>query len=268
MTFELRKNPAPSGTPQTPPRSDESAYSLSPQPVIADRFASSATTTAQAIDLPRSYHAEALYLLPRDPHSLYAYWDIDWNAAFGEPLPKERKVYLRVLNADGSEHAAMEVEPMAGSCYVALSAGGESYTADIGYYQPAGVWTSVAKSAAINSPPKHRGGTDAGDYATVPFHLSFQRMIDVFRVSKHETESLASMLLELRERAAIRKQNVTFTLEERELVRVMNEAAAHRPPAPDSAPAPDLWVRYGLDRVLGFGGASPTDGFGGSSRAS
>jgi hypothetical protein len=206
--------------------------------------------------------------MARDPHSLFAYWDIDWTEVFRTQTPRDRKVHLRVARSDGAEEASVEVEPLSGSCHVNVTSGDELYTAELGYYQPPGVWNSVAISIPVATPPDNVEQADAPDFATVPFHLSFQRLIDLFRVSKYENESLTGMLAELRERAASDETSGTMSEHEREIVRAIDDAVAESSSERDEAApgeTPDLWVQQNLERILGFGrsGTSPESGFGG-----
>ena len=248
----------------------ETSFRVSSQPVVENgKAASDDAATAEAGDvLPSSYGTQTLYLMARDPHSLFAYWDVDWTEAFREQMPRDRKVHLRVSRSDGTEETSLEVEPMAGSCYIDVTDGDESYTADLGYYQPPGTWNSVAISMPVATPPDTTEQAEAPDFATVPFHISFQRMIDMFRVSKHENESLTAMLSDLRARAASDVGSAAMTDEEREIVQAIDDAVAQSSSAATSAgETPDLWVQQNLQRILGFGArtTSPEGGFGGGS---
>jgi phage protein D len=205
-------------------------------------------------------------LMPRDPHSLFAYWDIDWREVFPEERPQERKVRLRVLDEAGAEVRVLEIEAMAGTCYVEVPEGGASYSGEIGYVGAEGEWVPVAEAEPVITPPDELTDGDATDFATVPFHLSFQRMIDLLRVTKHEHGSLTELLGTLREQAAAPQENSVLTPEQREFARVLEQASVSTAIAAEEASRPDLWVQQKLQRVLGFGATSPAEGFGGSSR--
>ena len=268
MAFELK--PTPDDQPQ---ESDGgTAFSVSAEPLVDDRSAAhDAAAEAAGGELPRTYGAHVLTVMPRDPHSIFAYWDIDWQLIFRDGRPADRKVHLRVLDADGAEETSVEVEPMIGSCYVTVRAPDTSYSAELGYFQPATVWHLVASSEPVRTPPAALAESTPVDFATVPFHLSFQRMIDVFRVSKHESASLTEKLSDLRARVSARTDAATITPEEQEIVRAIDEALARRPaPPPMERHIADAGVEQHLERILGIGGkggTSPAGGFGGSSRA-
>lgn len=268
MAFQLQ--PTPDDLERKKP--GDGTFNVFAEPLVDDRSKSTAAEAEAAGDeLPRSYGSHVLTVMPRDPHSLFAYWDVDWQLVFQEAQPADRKVHLRVLNADGVEESSVEVEPMIGSCYVTVQEPDASYAAELGYFHPATVWKLVARSETVQTPPAGLAEAAPVDFATVPFHLSFQRMMDVLRVSKHESASLTEKLSELRERAAAGHRDGKITPDEQEIVRAIDHALATTP-AP-SAPArhiADASTEEHLERILGIrpdGGSSPTGGFGGSSRA-
>ncbi len=242
---------------------DDSSYRISAEPVVSEAVTDEVRTGSAT--LPRTYGTQSLCLLARDPHTLFAYWDIDWTNAFGEQAPRERKVHLRILNVEGLEQTTREVEPMSGYCLVEVPTDGASYTAEIGYFQ-SGKWNSIATSPEVNTPSSVVPDGGEGDLATIPFHLSFPRMLDVLRVPKQEGESLTEMLADLRARAASEKRT-ELNAGQRELVDTIDELIAH---APAAAPAPAtlaaLWTRERLEQILGFRSSSP-QGLGGSSQS-
>ncbi len=219
----------------------------------------------EALHLPRSYGTETLSLLARDPHTVFAFWDIDWNAAFRGLASNERKVHLRLLDSDGTEQTAIEVEPMAGSCYVTVADADAAYSGEIGYYHPATTWHCLATSALVTTPPDAYAAGEEVDFATVPFHLSFQRIVDLLQVTRQENATLTAMLADLCERVNS-AEHANLTSEQRELARAVETA---RSTADTSARArsADPRLQRKLERILGVGSSSsPAGGFGGSSR--
>src|SRR5215469_2475440 len=65
--------------------------------------------------LPRVYDSSLLFAIPRDPHTIFAYWNVNWAVVFGDDVPEDRQVHLRVVQRDGSEEMTTAVEPMAGN---------------------------------------------------------------------------------------------------------------------------------------------------------
>ena len=69
---------------------------------------------------------------------------------------------------------------MAGMHYVKMSQRHRACRIEIGYYQPVDVWRSVAMSNEIVIPSAEISEAEDVDLATIPFHLRFQQLVDLF----------------------------------------------------------------------------------------
>ena len=243
------------------------AFRLSAEPVVRS---GPSRQPIEVRDLPRSYGTDILCLMARDPKNLFAYWDVDWNAAFRAQGPRDRRVHLRLLDSEGVEMSVIEVEPMATTCEIAVPNADSAYRGELGYFEPSNVWNRIITSEVVVTPPDTMSEEGAPDFATVPFHLAFQRMIDMLRIAKHENESLVTILADLRERVASPDAAAGLTPGEREVARALESVEL---PATSGAPMPSIWSQRKLERILGFSESSPQggfghgDGLGGSSRA-
>jgi hypothetical protein len=121
-----------------------------------------------------------LFAIARDPQTIFASWNIDWLSLFEEVLPVDRQVHLRLYGADGLQEKSVAVEPMAMMHYLTTSGLHTSYRVEIGYYQPADAWHSAATSQEIVMPPGAIGKTADVDLATIPFHVGFQQLLNLF----------------------------------------------------------------------------------------
>jgi hypothetical protein len=219
----------------------------------------------EVIELPRVYGAPLLFAIARDPRTLFAYWIIDWSSIFENTAPVDRQVHLRVYRSDGAEETSESVEPMAGNCYVTVSEPREKYRLEIGYYQPEGVWNSVTKSDPVTMPPESVVQSVDVDVATIPFHLSFQRLIDTLRGSNGN--ALSEIVSRLQERAVSDEERALLSPEEWEILRAMNlsiddidaERRAFLKHGNGAA------LRRRAEALLGFGASSPSRSFGSSS---
>lgn len=238
----------------------DSSFQISTRPVI-ERSQVEADDSGFA-KLPRSYGTETLTLLARDPHTIFAFWDIDWNAALRGLPPKTRAVHLRLLDIDGVEASMVEIEPMAGSCYIEVGEADATYSGEIGYFHPATKWNCLATSELVTTPAAEFSTETEVDFATVPFHLSFQRMVDLLQTTQAENANLTAMLADLRARVQTAETPNNITSAQRELARTVEHVASTTPFARTPA---DPRLQRKLERVLGFGSSSPSGGFGGPS---
>jgi len=236
------------------------SFVLSSQPIVTEEQESESTSGPayeNLGELPRSYGGAFLFAIARDPKTLFVYWDIDWAAVFGDEPPTDRKVHLRVLWHEGIEESTAAVEPLAGNHLLSVAHSRSSYRIEIGYYAPDKVWNSVAISAAVITPPDDVAEDGPVDVATIPFHLSFQRIVDTFRGSKYDGDALAEILGRLQHHADT--SDATLPESERELLRALESGL------PDSGAAervqlrnaPDSFAsRERIESILGFGATS------------
>src|SRR6476659_3167119 len=201
------------------------SFVLSSHPIVEeDRATENIRDYENLGELPRSYGGAFLFAIARDPHTIFAYWDIDWPAIFGDTPPADRKVHLRALWHEGLEESTIAVEPMASSQLLSAAHARSSYRIEIGYYAPDNVWNSVAISSAVITPPDDVAEGDSVDVATIPFHLSFQRIVDTFRGSKYDGDALAEIVGRLQHHAD--SSDATLPEEERELLRALESGVA------------------------------------------
>jgi len=236
-------------------------FVLSSQPVVPEQRAtetSSFRDYENLGELPRSYGGAFLFAIARDPQTVFVYWDIDWPAVFSETPPVDRKAHLRVLWHEGIEESAVAVEPLAGSHLLSVAHARSSYRIEIGYYAPENIWNSVALSAAVITPPDDVAENGPVDVATIPLHLSFQRIVDTFRGSKYDGDALAEILGRLQHHAD--SSDATLPEGERELLRSLGSGPTESEAAQRARlrNAPDVFAdRERIESILGFGASSP-----------
>ena len=209
-------------------------------------------------DLPRFYGEPILFGIARDPHTLFVYWEIDWKNRFGDKPPVDHKVHLRVLANDGNEETRIAVEPLAGNHTFPVSRARRIYRVELGYYEPAEVWNSVAFSDAIATPPDDVSENTEIDVATVPFHLSFQRMVDAFRGSRYDGDALIEIVSHLQKRADD-PGNEKLTDVERELLHVLESGLSENEGKQRSRLRKSgnaFANRERIESILGFGTSS------------
>ena len=241
-------------------------FRISSEPLVRpDNQQEKVANERDDVGLPRVYGAPILYAIARDPATIFIYWRIDWSSVFANTVPVDRQVHLRVHPTDGVEEKSVSVEPMAGSCDITVSRPAGSYHVEIGYYQPSDVWNSVARSEEVTMPRDTLAGYAAVALATIPLHLSFQRLLDLVGASKGE--ALAEKISQFQTSALNNEERGQLSRQEREILRAMDisltEIATARRAFIDEADSDTLRKR--TEALLSLGTASPSRGFGESS---
>lgn len=238
-------------------------FAVSPRPVVSaetQRDAARVSDYENLGELPRSYGQGVLFAIARDPHTLFAYWEINWPEVFGRNFPPDRKVHLRVFSEDGIEETSAAVEPLAGSHTITVAQARGAYRIELGYHAPADVWNSVATSDLVMTPPDAVADDAAIDIATVPFHLSFQRIADAFRGAKYDGDAIVKILGRLQERADDPAEDAALTDTDREVLRALECSLSDTDALERSLlreAADNFSTRARIEAILGFGATSP-----------
>lgn len=241
-----------------------SGFRISEGPVVRNVSAELGLPPSLA-ELPRVYGAPLLFAIARDPRTLFTYWNVDWSALFSEGEPTDRQVYLRIRPSDGADESEATIEPMLGSHYAQVLQPGGEYQTELGYYGPEGNWVPIATSEKVTMPPEDASEKVELDLATVPFHLSFQRLVDLFRISNGN--ALSAIMARLQARALSETERGMFSPEEWEVFRAMNVSVDEMKAGRDQFSQDNGALRKKTEAVLGFGATSPSGGFGQSSNA-
>lgn len=235
--------------PSKPPNGD---YEISEGPVTSASLSSPDVESKELAELPLHYGEPLLVAVARDPRTMFVCWSVDWPAAFGNALPKDRCAHVR-LRQNGNERT-VAVEPMSGSCAIEQLEPGEMYSVELGYYAPDDTWNSIVIGNEVIMPFASESGDDAVEVATLPFHLTFQRMLRVFRGAGDA--DLAKRLAKFQERA----NRSELSREETEVLRALNLSPEDLRKTADARQS--LRNSRSLSERPSFGGASPSKGFG------
>ena len=169
-------------------------YALGPVPP-AQQFETAET------ELPEAYGTKKLFLTARDPHWLYAHWD----------LTREQQLRLNAKSSDGhlvlriytgriEGHPLYEihVHPESRHWFAHVERAGDSYATELGYYSPVGRWMRVASSGATVTPPDATSAEADAEFATIPFEFPFPKLIQIIEQAVRENLPLARAIEELR----------------------------------------------------------------------
>lgn len=118
--------------------------------------------------LPEAYGTGKLLLAPRDPHTLFAHWDLtNEQQRRYNSLSADGRLALRAYAHAFSNAPAAEVrlEPESRHVFVQVKQPGTSYVGELGYYEPGQHWKTIATSGPIavpiDAPSEDRSATFA-----------------------------------------------------------------------------------------------------------
>ena len=151
--------------------------------------------------LPEAYGTRKLLLTARDPHWLYAHWDLtseqlrDYNkkSADGHLV---LKVYRNEV--DGDMVTEIHVHPESKNWFVNVPSAGTKYIAELGYYEKPRGWSRISVSAATLTPPDTMSEDVSVWFETLPADLQFQQLVHLVKAAVSENVPLLEAVQQLR----------------------------------------------------------------------
>lgn len=166
--------------------------------------------------LPESYGEDSIFLIARDPKWLFTYWDIT-------PVADAQagKYFLKVFFENGAEQAAIEIHLDAKNWYIPVPEASTTYYVEFGCFKK-GKWESLARSNNATTPSDALSNAVSAEFATVPYHLTFQHLVDMVKNAMAGGESLVGALSRLqgegRRLAFVAGKTPQWTEEQRQLL--------------------------------------------------
>jgi len=152
-------------------------------------------------ELPDAYGTKKLFLTARDPHWLYAHWDLTLQQQHGfNAESSDGHLVLRVYTARIEGHPVYEihVHPESRHWFIHVERAGNSYCAELGYYSPIGKWMRIAVSSATVTPPDAASPETDVEFATIPFEFPFPKLMHIIEEAVRENLPLVQAIEELR----------------------------------------------------------------------
>jgi hypothetical protein len=161
-------------------------YSLTVEPV-------STPFPATTGDLPEAYGTGRLFLAARDPHWLYASWDLmedqqrDLNSR-----SRDGHLVLRVFarNEQTPMGVDIHVHPESRNWFIHVPRAETHYHAELGYYDRNRTWQSVCRSQSTYTPPDSPSPDVTAEFATIPADVTFQEIVEMVQEFVTERQPL------------------------------------------------------------------------------
>ncbi len=152
-------------------------------------------------ELPEAYGTRQLFLTARDPHWLYAHWDLTraqlkkYNS-----LSDDGHLVLRVYRGalEARPLAEIHVHPESRNWFVPVPDAGAKYLSALGYYDSARRWVGLACSGATLTPPDSLSDETTLRFATIPHDVPVAQLVSIVKSALHEHVPLLEALQQLR----------------------------------------------------------------------
>lgn len=243
---------------------------------------------AATAELPEAYGTGRLFVTSRDPHWLYAHWDLtreQQRRCNAQSLHGHLVLRMYRGAVAGKPVSEIHVHPESRHWFVHVENAATGYAAELGYVGRDHKWKRVAASAAVVTPPSAVSQDTTIAFVTMPMDTSFAELQAKVRQEMGVDLPLAQAWEELRQRsqpaetaAAVTEGVPTGTPEmERTLAEAIradtspcawmdslaiSELIQGRPAEGISSPGE---AAFGMDVGLASGGeapSSPAEGFG------
>ena len=148
-------------------------------------------------DLPRSYGEERIFVVAQEPRWLFCYWDYTLTEGV------KGTIFLR-HGREGADRpeAEVPVPSETNSWYLAVRETDADYYVELGHYND-GYWKTLTRSGTVLTPRDTMTGFGEPVFANMPFHATFQQLVEKIRSTRRDGESLSDALARLQGHGAL-----------------------------------------------------------------
>ncbi len=198
----------PSAPRRKPPRISRKVATSSPSPVPPPATSSAPPPVTEPKKdlpayeflgyLPDSYGSKKLFLVPRDPHILFAYWDLS-QSQYKEAAhaAHDGKVFLEVYVPNEGRVQQIHVWDSHRNWYLQVNRPDTAFVAQLGYYRHDGGFEVIARSAEVRTPRDTLSPNIDARFVTIPFHVPFKELYQIIASQVLPGEELADTLARL-----------------------------------------------------------------------
>ena len=169
-----------------------------------ERYALGGTETliqSDSGELPEAYGTQRLLLVARDPHWLYAHWDMtNEQMRKHNTASRDGHLVLRVFcgNVSGAPVVEQHVHPESRNWFIHVGRGATKYVAQLGSYHRKGAWATVATSDATLTPPDVLSDDTSVRFETIPVEVPFKQLLELVKGAVAEHTPLIEVIQQLR----------------------------------------------------------------------
>ncbi len=148
--------------------------------------------------LPDSYGTKKLFLVARDPHILFAYWDLS-PVQYQEAsrAASDGKVFLELYVPGEGRVQQLHIWDSHRNWYLQVNRPDTNFVAQLGYYRADGSFEVLARSAEVRTPRDTLSPNTNARFVTLPFSVSFRELFDLIAGQAEPGEELAETMARL-----------------------------------------------------------------------
>src|SRR5471032_1690613 len=148
--------------------------------------------------LPESYGTKKLFLVARDPHILFAYWDLN-QVQYQEAAraASDGKVFLEIYVPCEGRVQQIHIWDCHKNWYLQVNRPDTNFVAQLGYYRGDGSFEVLARSAEVKTPRDTLSPNLDARFVTIPFSVSFRELYDLIAAQAKPGEELVETLARL-----------------------------------------------------------------------
>jgi hypothetical protein len=151
-------------------------------------------------ELPEAYGSKKMFLVCRDPHWAFAYWDLTWQQFQDAARSSvDGRVLLQVYSEKGDRLQQIQIFDGTRNWYLHLNQPNHRFYAEIGFYRSEGKFEVICRSQTVSAPRDQVSPDGNGRFVTIPMNFSFGALRDLIRNHMKDGESLAEALARLQE---------------------------------------------------------------------
>jgi hypothetical protein len=150
--------------------------------------------------LPESYGTQKLFIVPRDPRILFAYWDLN-PVQYQEAarVAKDGKIFLEIYVPGEGRVQQIHVWDNHKNWYLQVNRPDTAFVAQLGFYHNDGTFEVLAKSGEVRTPRDTLSPNTEARFVTIPFHMAFQELYEIISSYAQEGEEMADTLARLQD---------------------------------------------------------------------
>jgi hypothetical protein len=208
-TGAAAKQPTPARatrrSPVTPTRKEQAASTAAATELSAHKFDVAPAKTPppkqvfveeQLGELPDSYGTGRLFLVARDPHWLFAYWDLSGQQmADYRRQASDGRLVLRLFEKN---HPApiqeLTLHPDSRNWYLPVNKAATTYHGELGFWRHDGSFHVISRSRETATPPDAVSADQTARFATIPIDIPFSELLQIIRGHLRQGERLAEAM--------------------------------------------------------------------------